>query len=60
MENKDHLNGYKIRWTQAYPLSNFELQVLARKMITELNENQMLEDSDYKEAITVINHIKSL
>jgi hypothetical protein len=34
--------------------------MIARKMIAEINEDQMLEDSGYVEANQVINHIKSL
>lgn len=64
MENNDPLKGYKIRWIQAYnlnePLSKLNLEMIARKMIAEINEHQMLEDSEYREAKEVIKHIKSL
>ena len=64
MEDNDPLKGYKIRWVQSYkldgPLTAKDLEMIARKMIAEINEEQMLEDSGYVEANQVINHIKSL
>lgn len=64
MEDNDPLKGYKIRWVQAYNLSGKltakDLEMIAMKMIAELNEEQILEDSGYVEANQVINHIKSL
>ena len=64
MEDNDPLKGYKIRWVQAYKLNGQltanDLEMIARKMIAEINEEQMLEDSGYTEANEVINHIKSL
>jgi hypothetical protein len=64
MEDNDPLKGYKIRWIQSYnipgKLSHKDLEMIARKMIAEINEAQMLEESEYKEAKEVINHIKSL
>ena len=64
MEDNDPLKGYKIRWVQAYnlngPLSMKDLEMIARKMLAEFEEEQMLEDSGYTEANEVINHIKSL
>lgn len=56
--------GYKIRWVQSYDLngqlSMKDLEMLAMKMLAEFEEEQMLENSGYKEANEVINHIKSL
>jgi hypothetical protein len=64
MEENDPLKGYKFRWVQAYKLNGQltarDLEMIARKMIAEINEDQMLEDSGYVEAKEVINHIKSL
>jgi hypothetical protein len=64
MEENDPLKGYKIRWVQAYKLNGQlttkDLEMIARKMIAEINEDQMLEDSGYVEANQVINYIKSL
>jgi len=64
MEDNDPLKGYKIRWVQAYRLNGQltakDLETIARKMIAEMNEDQMLEDSGYVEANEIINHIKSL
>ena len=37
-----------------------DLEMIARKMLAEFEEQQMLEDSEYREANEVINHIKSL
>ena len=58
------LKGYKIRWVQAYPgnqeLTMRDLEMIARKMLAEFEEQQMLEESEYREANEVINHIKSL
>jgi hypothetical protein len=64
MEDNDPFKGYKVRWVQAYklsgPLTTKDLEMIARKMLAEMNEDQMLEDSGYAEANQVINHIKSL
>jgi hypothetical protein len=64
MEDNDPFKGYKVRWVQSYkldgPLTVKDLEMIARKMIAEINENQMLEDSGYVEANEIINHIKSL
>ena len=64
MEDNDPLKGYKIRWVQAYKLNGQltakDLEMIARKMIAEINEDQMLEESGYLEANQVINYIKSL
>lgn len=64
MEDNDLPKGYKIRWVQAYNLNRKitrrDMEAIARKMIAEINEDQMLEDSGYLEANQVINHIKSL
>lgn len=64
MEDKDPFKGYKVRWVQAYNLNRKitrrDMEAIARKMIAEINEDQMLEDSGYLEANQVINHIKSL
>jgi hypothetical protein len=64
MEDNDPLKGYKIRWVQAYNLSGKltakDLEMIARKMLAEIEEEQMLKDSGYAEANEVINHIKSL
>ena len=64
MEEHDPPKGYKIRWVQAYKLNGQltarDLEMIARKMIAEINEDQMLEDSGYVEANQVINYIKSL
>lgn len=64
MEENDPLKGYKIRWVQAYKLNGQltarDLEMIARKMIAEINEDQMLEESGYIEANQVINYIKSL
>jgi hypothetical protein len=64
MEDNGPLKGYKVRWVQAYnlngKLTRRDLEAIARKMIAEINEDQMLEDSGYVEANEVINRIKSL
>jgi len=64
MEDKDPFKGYKVRWVQAYnlkrKLTRRDMEMIARKMIAEINEDQMLEESGYLEANQVINHIKSL
>jgi hypothetical protein len=64
MDKDEPLKGYKIRWVQAYKLDGQltmkDLERIARKMIAEFEEDQMLEDSGYVEAKEVINHIKSL
>lgn len=64
MEDNDPFKGYKVRWVQSYkldgPLTTKDLEMIARKMLAEMNEDQMLEDSGYVEANQVINHIKSL
>lgn len=64
MEDNDLPKGYKIRWVQAYKLDGQltmkDLETIARKMLAEFEEEQMLEDSGYTEANEVINRIKSL
>ena len=63
MEEHDPPKGYKIRWVQTYNLDRNltgRALAIARAMLAEINENQMLEDSGYLEANQVINHIKSL
>ena len=63
MEDNDLPKGYKIRWVQAYNLNRKITRralAVARAMLAEINEDQMLEDSGYLEANQVINHIKSL
>ena len=64
MEEHEPPKGYKIRWVQAYnlnrKLTRRDMEMIARKMIAEINEDQMLEESGYIEANQVINYIKSL
>lgn len=64
MGDNDPLKGYKIRWVQAYKLDGQltmkDLEAIARKMLAEFEEEQLLEDSGYAEANEVINRIKSL
>ncbi len=64
MEDNDPFKGYKVRWVQTYkldgPLTAKDLEMIARKMLAEFEEEQILEDSGYTEANEVINRIKSL
>ena len=64
MDENDPFKGYKVRWVQSYRLDGQltmkDLEMIARKMIAEFEEEQMLEDSGYTEANEVINRIKSL
>ncbi len=61
MNDKDEsFKGYRIHWVQGYSLSHRELEILARKLMAELEEEQLLEESGYADAKQVINHIKSL
>lgn len=64
MGDNDPFKGYKVRWVQAYKLDGQltmkDLEMIARKLIAEFEEDQMLEDSGYAEAKEVINYIKSL
>lgn len=56
--------SYKIRWVQSYRLNKEptikDIEMIARAMVAEIEELQRLEDSGYKEANEVINHIRSL
>lgn len=49
------------RWTQPWPGSTkIDAELIAQKMIAEMLDILQLEESQYKEANAVINHIKSL
>jgi len=53
---------YSVRWTQPYSpkLTKIDFELIAQKMMAEAMDNLQLEESGYKEANQVINHIKSL